>query len=297
MERRINYTVIIPNKNNHKLLQRLLSSIPERKDIEIIVVDDNSEDKFTKGCEYPGMNRNNTRVIFDKTSKGAGHARNVGIQHSRGLWLLFADSDDFYNPHAFDSMDKYVNSDADIIFFDVNSVDTNTLEKSNRDKYYGEYIKLYLTGIEPNGDSIKYRKWEPWYKMLKRDFILRNNVSFEEIPRCNDMSFSLLASYKASKIGAIDKKLYCVTTNPDSITKKKIKKDVFWYCILCEIKKNYLYKKIGHPEWRSTYIFIMMCILKNNGLYSLLDYIFMLFNRRREIIEYRKSLQYFFCND
>ena len=38
----INYSIIIPHKNIPNLLQRCLDSIPNREDVQIIVVDDNS---------------------------------------------------------------------------------------------------------------------------------------------------------------------------------------------------------------------------------------------------------------
>lgn len=41
----INYSIIIPHKNIPDLLQRCLNSIPRRTDIQIIVVDDNSDPK------------------------------------------------------------------------------------------------------------------------------------------------------------------------------------------------------------------------------------------------------------
>lgn len=288
------YSVIIPTKNSPLLLQRCLESIPLRSDIEIIVVDDNSDPDIVDFYNYPGLGRFNTKVIFDKEGKGAGRARNIGLNQAVGKWLLFADSDDFYNKGAFDELDKYSDSDIDILFFNVNSLDSVTLKKSNRDQNFQKYIELFLNGTEPNGESIKFRKWEPWNKMFKRDFIINNHILFEEIPRCNDMSFSLLAGFKAKNIAASIRKLYCVTTNPNSITKSKIKKEVFWYCILCEIKKNYLYQLIDRNTWKSRYFLITLYLLKNNGVFDTFDYFKMLFTRRKEIKEFKLGLKFFF---
>ena len=41
----INYSIIIPHKNSTVLLERCLKSIPCRKDVQVIVVDDNSENQ------------------------------------------------------------------------------------------------------------------------------------------------------------------------------------------------------------------------------------------------------------
>lgn len=290
----IKYSIIIPNRNNKKLLQRLLDSIPLRADIEIIIIDDASDEPEMDESNYPGKGRLNTTILFSKECKGAGFARNRGILKAVGKWLLFADSDDFYNNRAFDVLDQYSEGDYDIFFFDVNSVDSDTLLKSHRDKNYGRYIDFFLSNREPNGDSIRFRKWEPWFKMFKRTFICENRIIYDEIPRCNDMSFNLRAAYLAKKIGATREKLYCVTSNSTSVTRTKIRKDVFWYCILCEIKKNYLYKITGHRNWQTFYIYIIICLIKNNGFCETFDFLRMLYSRRREIVEYHKHLITFF---
>ena len=115
----INYTIIIPHYNCPDLLNRLLDSIPQRMDLEIIVIDDNSFlDKRPKVC------RNDVKVIQlqAEESKGAGYARNVGIKHAVGEWLLFADSDDYYMNNFVNKLDDFKDSKYDIIFFDYAQV-------------------------------------------------------------------------------------------------------------------------------------------------------------------------------
>lgn len=60
------YSIIIPHYNIPDLLQRLLDSIPQREDIEIIVVDDNSSSDVVDFNHFPGSDRNDVRIIFDK---------------------------------------------------------------------------------------------------------------------------------------------------------------------------------------------------------------------------------------
>ena len=103
----INYSIIIPHKNTPKLLQRCLNSIPVRNDVQIIIVDDNSDPEIVDFKQFPGLNNPNTEVIFTKEGKGAGYARNTGLSKAVGKWTLFADSDDFYNYCINDIMDEY----------------------------------------------------------------------------------------------------------------------------------------------------------------------------------------------
>ena len=110
----INYSIIIPHKNSPELLDRCLASIPKRNDIEIIVVDDYSDEN-----RRPQINREDVDVIYitKEESKGAGHARNVGIEAAAGIWLVFADCDDYYINNAFDKLDAFRETEYDIIFY------------------------------------------------------------------------------------------------------------------------------------------------------------------------------------
>lgn len=292
------FSVIIPNKNNTKLLDRCLQSIPRRDDIQIIICDDNSDPSKMDFDNYPGSKDDRAEILFSKESKGAGHARNMGLSKAVGKWVLFADSDDFYEPNAFDIFEKYADSDYDIIYFNVISRDTNSLKRSNRDRNFSNYIDLYISGKDPNAENIRFRKWEPWNKMYRRTFLDKINIKFDEIPRCNDMHFTLFSGLLATKYMAIPEKLYCITTNYSSITKTKIVKEVFWYSILCEMKKNYIYELIRRKEWQSKYVFIFLCILKNNGIKQFFEYLYMLYDRRERIKQFRQRLveQKEFCN-
>ena len=84
------YSIIIPHKNIPKLLQRCLDSIPRREDTQIIVVDDNSDPAKVDFTHFPGLSDPSVEVYFDKSGKGAGRARNIGLEHAKGKWLVFA---------------------------------------------------------------------------------------------------------------------------------------------------------------------------------------------------------------
>ena len=56
MEIEINYSFIIPHRNVPHLLQRCIDSIPKRDDIQIIIVDDNSDPKIVNFECFPGLN-------------------------------------------------------------------------------------------------------------------------------------------------------------------------------------------------------------------------------------------------
>ena len=122
MVNQIIYSVIIPHKNTPDLLQRCLDSIPQRNDIEVIVIDDNSDPVKVDFNHFPGNDRKEIIFVFDKAGKGAGRARNIGLERATGKWLLFADADDYFYPYTFEILDKYKESDNDIVYFYFDSI-------------------------------------------------------------------------------------------------------------------------------------------------------------------------------
>ena len=103
----INYSIIIPHHNIPKLLIRCLASIPNRKDTEIIIIDDNSSAEIVDFDNFPGKERENTKIFFSKVNGGGGYARNIGVQMAKGDKLIFADADDFFNDNLSDLLDDY----------------------------------------------------------------------------------------------------------------------------------------------------------------------------------------------
>ena len=183
------YTVIIPHKNTPQLLQRCLDSTPIREDLEVIIIDDYSDKSIVNFTNFPGNSRPYTKIILNKSNKGAGHARNIGIDNSNGEWILFADADDYFYP------DKL-----------------NLLLNSNLPKQYDVIVYgadyLYLDGTsrvigmpQNNHESISFHERTdvskiysdyciPWIKMVRRKKIIQEKLRFEEIRWGNDMMFS-----------------------------------------------------------------------------------------------------------
>lgn len=207
----INYSFIIPHHNGPDPLNRLLDSIPQRNDVEIIVVDDNSDED-----KKPSITRKDVQLILlsKDESKGAGHARNVGLDKARGKWLLFADSDDYYLPDFISVLDKYRESDIDILYFNIFS------EVSNSDQF--NILERYLNSEHTHHDRcvLGFSNNAPWNKMFRRDFVFDVGEKFEEIPSSNDAWFTNIMAIKARKITVDTTILYQYVNNPSGITRK-----------------------------------------------------------------------------
>lgn len=231
----IKYSIIIPHKNIPQLLQRLLDSIPQRNDLEIIIVDDNSDSQKVNFQHFPGINRKDVKTIFDKTDLGAGYSRNLGLSIASGLYVLFADSDDYFNPCLNEILDDYSNNENDIVFFKASSVDCITyVVGTDRTDHINSNIDKALCGDSKAEKNLRYNYGEPWGKLIKRQLITDNNIKFDAIHSHNDTTFSYLIGYYATNVKFDNRALYCVTVREGSISvslktsaKKMIRIDVF----------------------------------------------------------------------
>lgn len=241
----INYSFIIPHHNCPKLLNRLLDSIPQREDIEVIVVDDNSDSD-----KKPNVSRSDVHVVLIPAgeSKGAGHARNVGLGIAKGRWLLFADSDDYYVEDFITYLDEYINSDADIVFFSAYvNYDVEHPQKSQGQNYidliFQNYIESRKTELDLRRAAMAANV--PWNKMFNRKFIFNIGAHFEEIPISNDAWFVKYSGAKASKIEIIRKRLYYYIKYSNNTTNKKRPLSHYYLAIDSNTRRNILLRDVG----------------------------------------------------
>ena len=226
MNKEIIFSVIIPHKNIPELLQRCLDSIPRREDIQIIVVDDNSDVDKVDFSNFPGEGDEFVEVYFTKEGKGAGYARNVGIEHAKGKWILFADADDFFTENAFGFLFSYADSTDEIIFFKTESCYSDTYERANRNIGVNSLVDNYLSERKYSENQLRYRHLPPWGKVVRTKLIQKEGIRFEEIVAANDRMFSILCGHKAQSIVCLDSLLYCVTVNKGSIAHTLSKKNL-----------------------------------------------------------------------
>lgn len=122
----MNYSVIIPHKNCPELLARCIDSIPKRDDIEVVVVDDNSDCILSVMEVVASRELQNLKLVCTEKDGGAGYARNIGLEQVSGKWLLFLDADDFFLEESFEHFDMYLNSECDMVYFKHMSVYSDT---------------------------------------------------------------------------------------------------------------------------------------------------------------------------
>lgn len=208
----INYTIIIPHKDIPQLLQRCLDSIPQREDLRVIVVDDNSDPDKVDFAHFPGLDRPDVECYFTKEGKGAGYARNVGLRHAWGKWLLFADADDFFHPNLLEILDQWKNSTRDIVYFETDSADCDTL------KPIPPRLSLHPSAMLREELENSACWVYPVGKMIRAELVRKHDILFEEVRWSNDVMFSTLCGYYAGKnVDICSDLLYCATDRRNSL--------------------------------------------------------------------------------
>lgn len=88
---------IIPVYNVEQYLRQCIDSILQQSydNFEIILVDDGSTDSSSQLCDNYAIKDNRVKV-FHKMNGGLSDARNFGLLHARGEYVIFLDSDDFW---------------------------------------------------------------------------------------------------------------------------------------------------------------------------------------------------------
>lgn len=244
------FSVIIPHKNCPQLLKRCLSSIPFKEEIEIIVVDDNSDDISTLKKIEGEIEGCNIRLVLTTEGKGAGYARNVGLTYAIGEWILFADADDFFENDAFDVFDNYTDSGSDIVYFPHRSVYSDTLVSCNRYSIRNKVIEeWHKKESDYNLNCVKFVDLVPWSKMFRKEFIDKLAIRFDEVPASNDVMFVVQAAAHARHIRISSQQVYVLTYRNGSITRVVNRTNNFSRFKVSLRYNNYM-DEIGHPEMK-----------------------------------------------
>lgn len=221
----ISYSIIIPHKNIPNLLQRCLDTIPQRDDIQVIVIDDNSDDSIVDFNNFPKWTGIHYEYYLTKGNNGAGFARNYGLKHAKGQWIIFADADDcFITQNLSRLLELPEKQKYDVIIWPTEKLyanGTHELISPEWGNIYGGY-NYNLLGtyqiIDCNIKDILYRLFEPWHKMIRHNHIANNKLTFSEVIYCNDLLFSEKLAYHTQNIGVFSDVVYQYNKREESLS-------------------------------------------------------------------------------
>ncbi|MFD8168674.1 CDP-glycerol glycerophosphotransferase family protein [Streptomyces cellulosae] len=201
------FTVVVPVHNVQGYLHACLDSVLSQsyRDLELIAVDDRSPDGCGAILDDYAARDERVRVLHLEENVGLGRARNAGMPHATGDYLLFLDSDDTLTPGALralaDRLDE--TGDPDVLVFDY-----------ARTYWWGGTRRNVLAHVLSEAAGSTFTAAERpeildllmvvWNKVYRRDFVEREGFTFppgyyEDTP----WTFPVLLS--AERIATLDR--------------------------------------------------------------------------------------------
>ena len=257
-------SIIIPHYNTPDLLDTMLASIPQREDVQVIVVDDNStrELQELQNVLKKHSSKNLEFYINPNAEHSTGLCRNVGLDHALGKWILFGDADDYYTVGWFDIIQEFFDSDYDLVFFQPTSIVLSTGEAGTRHQMYVDKIRTYCDNPTPQNELLlRYDTASVWLKLHRRSLIEKHCIRFER-GLAEDTLFSAECGKHCKKLTCINKTIYCVTERRGSKT-ASISKELYDQRVKVKIRKCGMLYKILDDE---SIVFLQ---LENVGLQTL----------------------------
>ena len=156
-------SIVIPTYNRADLIGKAIQSILDQtyQNWELIIVDNYSDDE-TKEVIDSFKDSRISMLMLPRTGSVAA-SRNFGVQHSKGEWIAFLDSDDWWFPRKLEFVSKVIQHEPDLIYHDLQivSLDGSPIKrrktKSRRLKP-PIYLDLLLNGNDIALSSVVIRK-------------------------------------------------------------------------------------------------------------------------------------------
>lgn len=188
-------SIIIAVYNSSKYLCKCLNSVIMQKgdDIEIIIVDDGSNDNSLDICKEYEKNDRRIKIIH-QDNKGLSAVRNIGFDNSTGEYIWHIDGDDYIEKNSVSIIRKYLDK-YDIIFFDYNSITDNKVNKTQCSINYENIYDKYILSIP-----------SVWNKVFKRSIF--ENDKFPSGKNYDDIYIIPSLVNKTKKIIYINEYLY-----------------------------------------------------------------------------------------
>ncbi len=97
MADKMKFSIIIPVYNVENYLDKCIQSVVSQTytDFELILIDDGSTDSSGSICEK-WLIKDKRIIVIHQKNAGAAAARNIGIKESKGDYIIFLDSDDWW---------------------------------------------------------------------------------------------------------------------------------------------------------------------------------------------------------
>lgn len=215
------YSVLVPVYNAEKYLKECIDSVLNQtyQNFEMVLVDDGSLDSSGEICDYY-MKQDSRIKVHHQTNQGLIMTRRKTIDYATGDYLLFLDSDDYWDRDLIETIDRiFCETDCDLIIYNFKRIINNNIkcvkavfeDKSVFDNNNKEMLFRELAS--------SYRLNSLCIKAVKSTIIDKVDYSeYRKIKHGEDLLQSLPLIYKAKKIVYTGKAMYNYRMTPNSIT-------------------------------------------------------------------------------
>lgn len=201
-------SVVIPVYNIERHLRQCLDSVAGQslRDMEVICVDDGSTDDSPKIlADY--ASKDSRFQIITQSNAGPGAARNTGMAKATGKYLIFLDSDDWFEPDFLERMvAKAESTEADVTICRAAEFDSETgRELPSEWMLKSEYLPGETFSPEDIAEHIfQFTYGWPWDKLYRAGFVKRAGVCYPALPNSEDLVFVLQGLALAEKIAVVE---------------------------------------------------------------------------------------------
>ncbi|MCI9559026.1 glycosyltransferase family 2 protein [Candidatus Ventrimonas sp. KK005] len=182
-------SIIMPTYNRAYIIERAIQSVIQQtyKDWELIIVDDASDD-HTKDVVMKYLSYN-IQYYVNSINKGANLSRNIGVQYSKGEYLAFLDSDNYWPKERLELQLKIVKEHCNKRCFFYGKVkildEKNEQTVPNKNLTWNELKKIELYDNVVDMNTI----------MISKSLFLESGGFDNEMPRLQDWEFVLRLLY------------------------------------------------------------------------------------------------------
>lgn len=242
------FSIIVPVFNTEKYIDDCLNSFLNQtfQDFEVICIDDNSSDLSVEKVMSFAKKDERIKLIKHRKNKGPGAARNTGMKHAAGKYILFVDSDDWIHRETLEILqEKFENTKLDSIWFKL-AIYYDDIKKYNNldDNIYAKIPEGYLK-LTPENAAMY-----PSYtcnKAYRRKFLEKHKLTWPEGCYYEDAEFYYKIIPLLSKVYVVNQKFYIYRKRNGSICDtcdKDYQKYSDLYSVVFNIYKYYKRKKL-----------------------------------------------------
>lgn len=265
----MNISLIIPIYNASSYLSSTLEALlsPFSPSIEIILVDDGSTDASPSICDDYAAKDERIKVLHE-AHHGVAHSRQVGLEVTRGEYILYVDADDTVEPGMIvDMYQEAVTKKADLVICDYR-------ELTHEGEVYRKQEPTALDGVAVLEDILDGKLYGAlWNKMMRREWLLQTKAAFpQRLTMREDLIFLSQCLPYASKIAYIPKAYYGYERrNTSALTSHYVNESPAYYiqeCLWVDLILQNQFLKEATRQRLEQYLMQLAYITLHRGLFD-----------------------------